>query len=80
MEENVPHAKKIELIKDLVEKIKTAKTLMLVSIKGLPSPQFQEIKKSLREHALVRVAKKNIMLRYLTIHAIFTEYSKYMKD
>jgi ribosomal protein L10 len=40
-----------------------AETLMIVDIKGLPSKQFQSIKKSIREHAQVEVAKKNILMR-----------------
>ena len=50
-------------VTDLSEQIKNSRTLMIVSIRGLPSKQFQDIKKSLREHAKVKVAKKNIMLR-----------------
>ena len=57
------HPIKEKAVKNLVEKIKNAKTLMIVSIKGLPSKQFQDIKKSIRGHASVLVAKKNIMLR-----------------
>jgi large subunit ribosomal protein L10 len=52
---------KEKAVKILAEKIKNAKTLVIVSIKGLPSKQFQMIKKSIREHASVQVAKKNIM-------------------
>jgi ribosomal protein L10 len=55
--------KKEKEVKNLAEKIKNAKTLMLVSIKGLPSKQFQDIKKTLRKDASVQVAKKNIILR-----------------
>ena len=62
-----PHSRnnpiKEKAVKALAEKIKNAKTLMIVSIKGLPSKQFQDIKKSVRKHALVQVAKKNIMLK-----------------
>lgn len=50
-------------VKDLAEQISSAKTLMIVSIKGLPSKQFQEIKKSIREQATIKVAKKNILVR-----------------
>ena len=50
---------------DLSNSISDAKTLMIVNIKDLPSKQFQEIKKSIREHANVKVAKKNILLRAL---------------
>jgi large subunit ribosomal protein L10 len=54
---------KIKAVKDLAEKMKTAKTIMIVSNKGVPSPQFQKIKKDLREKAQVNVIKKNILLR-----------------
>ena len=61
--ETETHKAKAETVKKLAEKIKNSKTLMIVSIKNLPSKQFQNIKKSLRGKAVVRVAKKNIMLR-----------------
>lgn len=38
---------------------------MFVSIKSLPSKQFQEIKKSIRDDALVKIAKKNIVVRLI---------------
>jgi large subunit ribosomal protein L10 len=56
---------KAKAVNDLAEEIKKAKTLMIVSIKGLPSKQFQDIKKTIRDSALVRVAKRNIMTRVL---------------
>ena len=57
------HPKKVKAVQELAEKIKKSNTLMIVSIKGLPSRQFQEIKKSIRDHALIQVAKKNILNR-----------------
>ena len=60
---NNHHDKKAKEVKNLIEEIKKAKTLMIVSIKSLPSKQFQDIKKAVREHAKIKVAKKNIMLR-----------------
>jgi len=54
---------KEKVVKALAEKIKNSKTLIIVSIKGLPSKQFQMIKKSIRGHASVQVAKKNIMVK-----------------
>jgi large subunit ribosomal protein L10 len=62
-QETEAHKLKSDRVKTLIEKIKNAKTLMIVSIKNLPSKQFQDIKKSLRGKALVKVAKKNIMNR-----------------
>ena len=56
-------AAKVKAVKDLSERIKNSKTLIVVSIKGVPSKQFQAIKKSIRDDAYVKVAKKNIMIR-----------------
>lgn len=63
MKQNKIHDKKAREVKNLIEKIKNSKTLMIISIKSLPSKQFQEIKKSIRENASIKVAKSNIMLR-----------------
>src|SRR3989338_2164919 len=52
-------------VRDLVEKMKHMNTLMIVSIRGLPSKQFQEIKKSIRSDAFVKIARKNIIVRAL---------------
>lgn len=52
-------------VNNLAESIKKSKTLMVVSIKNLPSKQFQSIKKSMRKEADIKVAKKNIMIRAL---------------
>lgn len=60
--EKIPE-KKISQVKKLAEDIKKSKTLMMVSIKSLPSKQFQDIKKSLRGEVSIHVAKKNILLR-----------------
>jgi large subunit ribosomal protein L10 len=54
---------KVKAVEQLATKIKKSKTFMIVSIKSVPSKQFQEIKKGLREIAFVQVAKKNIILR-----------------
>jgi len=62
LEKKIP-VQKVESVKKLAEHIKNAKTLMIVSIKSVPSKQFQEIKKSVRGQALIKVAKKNILLR-----------------
>jgi large subunit ribosomal protein L10 len=54
---------KVKAVKALADKIKDSKTLMIVSIRGLPSRQFQDIKKTLRKQASIQVAKKNILVR-----------------
>ena len=43
--------------------MKNANTIMLVSIKSLPASQLQKMKKSLREQATIRVAKKSLIVR-----------------
>jgi len=57
------HEEKINEVKKLADKIKNAKTLMIVSVKGLPSRQFQDIKKTIRDNVLIKIAKKNILNR-----------------
>ena len=57
------HPVKEKLVNKLIDKMQHAKTVMVVNIKGLPSKQFQDIKKSIREHADIQVFKKNIMRR-----------------
>lgn len=47
-------------VKDLAEKMKM-KTVMIISIKSLPSAQFQDIKKKLRAKAYVMVVKKSLV-------------------
>ncbi len=58
-ETHVSEAKK-QKVKELAEQMKR-KTVMVVSIKGLPSAQFQDIKKKLREKAKIQVAKKSLV-------------------
>jgi large subunit ribosomal protein L10 len=54
---------KIESVKKLAEQLKSHKTLMILSIKNLPSQQFQKMKKELRGKADISVAKKSTVLR-----------------
>jgi len=54
---------KKQAVKELAERMKTSKTIMLVSIKSLPSAQLQKIKKDLRGKADVQVIKKSILTR-----------------
>jgi len=56
---------KAKKVKELVEKISKSRSLMVVSIKGLPSRQFQDIKRSIRDSAFIKVEKKNILIRSL---------------
>ena len=50
---------------ELEELIKNKKTIVIVSIKNIPSSQYQEIVKKLRGKAIVKVPKKNIIFRAL---------------
>ena len=52
--------KKKNLVKKLAELL-SKRTIMVVSIKNMPSSQFQEIRKKLRGMAEIRVAKKNLV-------------------
>ncbi len=55
--------KKIETVKKLNELIKSNNTIIIASIKNLPSSQFQDIRKKLREKAEIKVVKKNVILK-----------------
>lgn len=52
--------KKKEIVKNLASLL-SKKTIIICSIKNLKSAQFQDIKKKLRETAVVRVAKKSLI-------------------
>lgn len=54
---------KLKLVLDIASKIKSHRTFLIASTKGLPSSQFHEIKKNLRGKSEVKVAKKNLVLR-----------------
>ena len=52
--------KKLKGVDNIESMIKTQRTFLIASIKGLPSRQFQEIRKRLREEAIIIIAKKSI--------------------
>jgi len=54
---------KVKLVKELIELINNKKTILIASIKNLPASQLQEISKNLREKALIKVPKKNLIFR-----------------
>jgi len=58
----IPEYKK-KIVEDLVNKIKSSKTVLLASTKGLPSSQFNQIKKNLRGKADVKLARKTAIVR-----------------
>lgn len=56
---------KIKSVKELSGFIKNNQTIMIASIKNLPSAKFQEICKKFRGKAEIRVPKKNLMFKSL---------------
>ena len=49
------------IVKDLVSRFETSKVVGLVNIHGIPSPQFQGIRKNLPGRASITVAKNNLI-------------------
>ena len=58
----IPEAK-IKKVKELKDLLTNKKTILIASIRNLPSAQLQEISKSLRGKALVKIPKKNLFFR-----------------
>lgn len=54
---------KLDTVKELAELVKNKKTILIASIKNIPASQFQEIGKKLRDKAIVKVLKKNLIFR-----------------
>ena len=73
---DVPESKKT-VVAEIKEKIENSRTTLLASCKGLPGPQFHEIKKTLRGKAEITVAKKSAILR--AIDGIDRGYVKNLK-
>lgn len=69
---------KVKVMSELMKK----KTIMVISVKSLPSAQFQDIKKKLRKIANVRMARKSIINRALEKSGIneLKELEKYVTD
>ncbi len=60
----IPEKKK-KAVSELAKLIQEKKTVLIVSIKNIPGSQFQEIVKKLRGKAIVKVPKKNLMIKAL---------------
>ena len=56
---------KIKTVKELDNLIKSKRTILIASVKNLPSAKFQEISKKLRGKAVIKVPKKNLMFKSL---------------
>ena len=61
---SVPAAK-VERVKQLAERMKKVRTVLIASCRGLPSAQFHTIRKKLRDTAEIIMVKKNIAKRAL---------------
>ncbi len=61
-EKEIPE-KKRKQVDELVDLIKKSNSIVIVSIKNLPTKQFQLIKKQLRDKAVIKVVKKSIISR-----------------
>jgi len=57
--------KKLRAVEELIDLFKNKKTILIASIKNIPASQFQEITKKLRGKAIVKVLKKNIIIRVI---------------
>lgn len=55
--------KKKKAVTELTKLLKEKRTFLIASIKNIPGSQFQEIVKRLRGKAIVKVPKKNIVLK-----------------
>ncbi len=64
MEAHVSEAKK-ELVKGFENLAKNSKTILIASIKNIPASQLQEIRKELRNKAVIKVPKRSLILRAL---------------
>ena len=74
--------KKLKTVKELVDLFKNKKTILIASVKNLPASQFQEIKKKLRNKAIIKVPKKNLFFRaidYLKDESLM-KLKDYFKD
>jgi len=79
--EKIPE-KKIKSVDELISLIGSSRSIIVVSIKNLPSRQFQAIKKSLRDKALIKVTKKKTMGRAIDKieKGVVKNLKKYLKE
>lgn len=55
--------KKINAVKELVELINNSNTILIADISSIPGSQFQAIAKKIRNDAIVKVPKRNLLYR-----------------
>lgn len=62
--ENIPK-KKINAVTELTDLIKTKRTILIADVSAIPGAQYQIVVKKLRGKAVVKVPKRNLLLRAL---------------
>ncbi|MEA3559451.1 MAG: 50S ribosomal protein L10, partial [Candidatus Thermoplasmatota archaeon] len=62
--EKIPEKKK-KALADLVDNINKNSTVMIVSIENISTLQFLQIKRAIKDLAVVKVLKKNVIIRAL---------------
>jgi len=77
-ESSVPE-RKIKSVEELNNLAKNKKTILVASIKNIPSSQFQEISKKLRGKAIIKVPKKNLIIRAFDKNEKLVELKKNIK-
>ena len=60
--ENIPK-NKLKAVSELINLLKTKKTILLADISNIPGSQYQSISKKLRGKAIVKLPKKNLFFR-----------------
>jgi large subunit ribosomal protein L10 len=75
--ENIPK-KKLKTVKELVDLIKSNRTVLIADISNIPGSQFQQISKKLRGKAKIKIPKRNLFLRALDEAGI--KEAKKLKD
>ena len=61
---NIPK-KKLDAVQELADLIKTKRTVLVADVSGIPGSQYQAITKKLRDKAIVKVPKRNLLFRAL---------------
>lgn len=74
---HVSDAKK-KALADLSKLVKEKKTILIVSIKDIPASQIQEVSKKFRSKAVIRIPKKNLILK--AFESSSNEKLKELKD
>jgi len=72
--------RKTRAVEELAKLLKEKKTVLIASIKNLPGSQFQEIRKNLRGKAIIKVPKKNIILRAIDAAESSKKFVKQIKE